>query len=84
MSYTTLFKNTNQAQGLAEFAIKFMAQDPAKIHESVYDRAALFHTDSVISGISAVALKTNAPSILRDEAIHEYMVDPNLKGKTNL
>lgn len=29
----------------------------------------LFHTDSVVCGLSALALKTNAPSILKNEAL---------------
>jgi len=66
---TTLFRNTNQAQGLAEFAIEFMEQDENRINDEVYDRVRLFHTDSVICGISALALRTNAPTILRNEAI---------------
>jgi 2-methylcitrate dehydratase len=65
-----LYSNTNQAQGLAEYAIDFMLQNNSKIHESVYDRVRLFHTDSVICGISAIAQKTNAPNILRNEAIN--------------
>ena len=64
---------------MAKFAIDFMEQDSSKINESVYDRVRLFHTDSVICGISALALKTNAPNILRDEAIQQYSVEPNVK-----
>jgi 2-methylcitrate dehydratase len=29
----------------------------------------MFHTDSVICGLSALALKTNAPHVLRNEAL---------------
>ena len=50
-----------------------------KIDESVYDRVRLFHSDSVLCGLSALALKTNAPKILRDEAINLYSVSPNKK-----
>lgn len=32
----------------------------------------MFHTDSVICGLSALALRTNAPSILKNEAISTY------------
>lgn len=32
-------------------------------------RCKLFHTDSVFCGISALALKTNAPTLLKVEAI---------------
>lgn len=48
----------------------------AKIEDAVYDRVRLFHTDSVLCGISALALKTNAPVILRNEAIDNYYVNP--------
>jgi len=36
----------------------------------VIERTKLFHTDSVICGLSALALKTNAPTILQKEALH--------------
>jgi len=36
---------------------------------AVYDRIKLFHTDSVMCGLSALAMKTNAPHVLRDEAL---------------
>ena len=55
MSYTTLPSDSNQAQGLAEYAIKFMNQDNSTIDEAVYDKTRLFHTDSVLCGISAIA-----------------------------
>lgn len=45
---------------------------------SVYERVEMFHTDSVMCGVSALALKTNAPTILREEAL-DYS-DP--KGAT--
>merc|ERR1719333_628035 len=38
----------------------------------------MFHTDSVMCGISALALKTNAPTVLREEAL-EY---PDPRGAT--
>ena len=82
-SYTTLYKNANQAQGLAEYAINFMNQENSKIDESVYQRVRLFHTDSIICGISALAMKTNAPNILRREAIDKYSVSSHLKEKVN-
>ena len=57
-----------------------MKMDNKRIDEEVYDRVGLFHTDSVLCGISAIALRTNAPNILRDEAINEYSVNPEKKG----
>ena len=38
-------------------------------HHSVLNRTKLFHTDSVLCGISALALKTNAPTVLAQEAL---------------
>jgi len=72
----TLPRNTNQVRGLAEYAIDFMKMNNNKIADEVYDRVTLFHTDSVVCGVSAIALRTNAPNILRDEAINEYSVNP--------
>jgi len=40
-----------------------------KPSNDVLHRTKLFHTDSFICGISALALKTNAPNVLRDEAL---------------
>ena len=59
---TTLFRDSNQANGLASYAIDFMNNEQ-KINQEVYDRVRLFHTDSVICGVSALALKTNAPRL---------------------
>jgi 2-methylcitrate dehydratase len=39
----------------------------------VYDRVELFHTDSVVCGLSALALRCNAPTVLRDEALDYAM-----------
>lgn len=60
-----------------------MKMDNKRIAEEVYDRVSLFHTDSVICGVSAIALKTNAPNILRDEAIGLYSVNPDKKDAPN-
>lgn len=77
---SVLKRDTNQAHGIAEFAIKFMASDHERIHDTVYDRVRLFHTDSVICGISALALRTNAPIILRNEATDAYGIEAESKA----
>lgn len=65
--------DTNQALGLAKYAIAFMhAGGP---DQSVLDRTRLFHTDACLCGLSALALGTNAPTILRSEALG-YAVGP--------
>lgn len=66
MSFTTLPADSNQALGLAEYAIDFMANGSPT--QSVLDRTNLFFTDACLCGISAIALGTNAPVLLREEA----------------
>jgi hypothetical protein len=40
--------------------------------QSVLKRVEQFHTDSVVCGLSALALRTNSPTVLRTEALEEY------------
>lgn len=61
-----------------------MKMDNKKISDEVYDRVRLFHSDSVICGVSALALRTNAPNILRDEAINAYSINPDKKNVISL
>ena len=63
---TLLARDTNQALGIARYAINFINKKSA-IDESVFERVSLFHTDSVLCGLSAIAMKTAAPTILRAE-----------------
>jgi 2-methylcitrate dehydratase len=81
-NFVVLPRNTNQAAGIAQYAIDFLAQKlgPGP-SEAVLKRAELFHTDSVFCGLSAIALGTSAPIILRDEAL-EYPVSDQTKGGT--
>ena len=59
-----------------------MKTDVKKFDPEVLERVKLFHTDSVICGISAIAQKTNAPNVFRDEAITTYSVSPDKKSAT--
>lgn len=63
-SSTVLKKDTNQAHDLAKYAINFM--EKGRPSAKVLERSKMFHTDSVICGLSALALKTNAPHVLRN------------------
>jgi len=70
--FVTLPRDTNQALGLAQYAIDFMSDTPGKRGEpdtSVLERTNWFFTDACICGVSALALGTNAPTLLRDEAM---------------
>ena len=62
-----LKKETNQALGIGIYAIDFLKN--AKPSQSVIERVKLFHTDSVICGFCALALKTRVPLLLRKEAL---------------
>jgi len=71
----TLPANTNQVCGLAEYALDFLSNPSAKISKiapSVLERVEMFHTDSVLCGLSALALNCNAPTVLRNEALDRY------------
>lgn len=64
--------DSNQALGIARFAIDFLSDDAGKRGQpsaAVLERTNLFYTDAVLCGLSALALKTNAPTVLRDEAL---------------
>jgi 2-methylcitrate dehydratase len=68
----SLGRDTNQALGIGSYAIEFLRTgepDPA-----VLDRTVRFFTDSVLCGLSALALGTNAPTILRRESL-DYLRD---------
>jgi 2-methylcitrate dehydratase len=70
-STLVLKKEGNQAHELAKYAISFMEKgNPAP---QVLERSKMFHTDSVICGLSALALKTNAPHVLRNEALENVL-----------
>lgn len=74
----TLAADTNQALGIAQYAIDFLSDDPAKRGDpaaSVRERTNMFFTDAVLCGLSALALKTNAPTILRNEALQYPVTD---------
>eukprot|EP00443_Scrippsiella_acuminata_P001627 CAMPEP_0115243346 /NCGR_PEP_ID=MMETSP0270-20121206/39424_1 /TAXON_ID=71861 /ORGANISM="Scrippsiella trochoidea, Strain CCMP3099" /LENGTH=554 /DNA_ID=CAMNT_0002658447 /DNA_START=66 /DNA_END=1730 /DNA_ORIENTATION=- len=66
----TLPADSNQAQGIAQYAIDFIGgKYGSNIDPAVWERAEMFHTDSVMCGVSALAMQTNAPCCLREEAL---------------
>lgn len=70
MTAVVLGSNTNQALGIGQFAVDFLAgklgSGPSQV---VLERTRMFHTDALLCGASALALQTNAPTILRAEAL---------------
>lgn len=65
----SLPRNSNQALGIGQFACDFMRGGMGTPSESVLHRTTMFFTDSVLCGLSALACRTNAPTVLRDEAM---------------
>lgn len=68
--FVLLPRDSNQARGIGQFAVDFLAgrlgSGPSA---DVLDRTCLFHTDAFLCGASALALGTNAPTLLRAEAL---------------
>jgi 2-methylcitrate dehydratase len=83
-AHTHLPADSNQALGLAEYALKFMWARPgddghASPDAAVLEKTELFHTDASLCGVSALALGTNAPNLLRAEAL-TYPASPTGTG----
>ena len=66
---TTLPAAANQAAGLAEYAEAFLHGGAGRPGAATLRRTALFFTDAMLCGASALALRTNAPTVLRREAL---------------
>jgi 2-methylcitrate dehydratase len=69
--YQTLRRDENQALGLGQFALDFLSQRFGDVGDEPLERVEQFHRDSIACGVSALALRTNAPTVLRAEAM-EY------------
>jgi 2-methylcitrate dehydratase len=77
-THVKLTRDSNQALGIAQYAIDFLSDDAGTKGDpsaKVLERTNLFFTDAVICGLSALALKTNAPTILRNEALQYVVTD---------
>jgi 2-methylcitrate dehydratase len=61
--------DSNQARGLAAYALDFLRRDPQPLGPATLELLERFHLDSVGCGVSAVAAGANAPTVLRREAL---------------
>ncbi|MDZ4779331.1 MAG: MmgE/PrpD family protein [Planctomycetia bacterium] len=75
----TLPRDSNQALGLGRFALDFLNGKLGAPGELARRDVERFHLDSVACAVSALALRTNAPNVLRDEAL-EYRVADGQPG----
>src|SRR5437762_3588633 len=67
--YVKLSRNENQARGIGQYAIDFLAGRLGSPGQDVLDRVDQFHLDSVGCAVAALATGMNAPTILRAEAL---------------
>jgi 2-methylcitrate dehydratase len=76
-----LSRGENQARGIGQYAIDFLAGKLGQPDESVLRRVEQFHLDSIACGVSALACRANAPQVLRAEAL-EYACQKPAEGAT--
>ena len=68
-TYVTLSRHENQARGIGQYAIDFLAGRLGEPPQEVLDRVELFHLDSVACAVAALACGARAPTLLRQEAL---------------
>ncbi|MBW3600041.1 MAG: MmgE/PrpD family protein, partial [Planctomycetes bacterium] len=68
-AYITLSRRENQARGLGQFAIDFLAGRLGEPGEAAPARVEQFHVDSIACAVAALAIGANAPRVLREEAM---------------
>ncbi len=75
--FVTLGRDENQAHGISQYAIDFVSGKFAGPDAAVEVRTELFHADSIACAVSALACGTNAPTVLRREALRYACSPPN-------
>jgi 2-methylcitrate dehydratase len=73
--FVTLSWDTNQARGIAQYALDMVSGRNAGPSDEVLQKVEQFHLDSVACGVSALGCRTNAPTVLRREALEYRTVD---------
>jgi 2-methylcitrate dehydratase len=68
-NHVTLPRDTNQAREIAQYALDMIHARHAGPSDAVLDKVEQFHLDSIACGVSALAAGTNAPTVLRAEAL---------------
>jgi 2-methylcitrate dehydratase len=67
--YVKLSRRENQARGIGQYAIDFLAGGSGSPAAPVIRRVEQFHLDSVACAVAALATRMNAPVLLRAEAL---------------
>ena len=69
--YVILRRDSNQARGIGQYAIDFLAGRLGQPSATVLAKVEQFHFDTVACAVAALATGANAPTVLRAEAL-EY------------
>jgi 2-methylcitrate dehydratase len=77
--YVTLTRDSNQARGIAQYALEMIQGRHPGPSDAVLAKVEQFHLDSVACGVSAIAAGANAPTVLRREAL-EYRTNDMADG----
>ncbi len=67
--YVKLTRHQNQARGIGQYAIDFLAGNLGQPDAAVLERTEQFHLDSIACAVAALATGCPAPRILREEAL---------------
>src|SRR5262245_5933329 len=77
-SFVTLPRDSNQARAIGEYALGMIQGRHPGPSDTVLKKVEQFHLDSVACGVSALAARANAPTVLRQEAL-DYLT-PRERG----
>ncbi|REJ70559.1 MAG: hypothetical protein DWQ31_00490 [Planctomycetota bacterium] len=77
--HLTLPRHSNQARGIGQYALDFLTGKFGDVGDVVWRRLEAFHLDSLACAVSAIAAGTNAPTVLREEAL-AYSSGANFPG----
>jgi 2-methylcitrate dehydratase len=67
--YVMLPRHENQARGIGQYALDFLAGQLGRPDAEVLERTEQFHLDSIACAVAALACNCPAPRILREEAL---------------
>jgi 2-methylcitrate dehydratase len=68
-TFVTLPRDTNQTRAIGQYALDMIQGQHTGPSDAVLKKVEQFHLDSVACGVSALAARANAPTVLRQEAL---------------
>src|SRR5687767_11667195 len=74
--YVKLLRTENQARGIGQYALDFLAGQLGEPSAAVLAKVEQFHLDSIACAVAALATNMNAPRLLREEALSYTATKP--------